>query len=152
MPVLFSLTSTFQFTSPFCNFSSDQHQPYLPVASRIQFSVLLKNQNDIFPFHYHLSYYSGFLKTTKIGKSLLMVSCKQVALLAPAWEIPWTEKPGKLQSMGVPKVGYNLATKPPTTLFTAPLLMENAVNLSSLESEAYYLHLKHGNFVKLILK
>ena len=28
-----------------------------------------------------------------------------------AWEIPWTEKPGGLQSMGSQKVGHNLATK-----------------------------------------
>ena len=28
-----------------------------------------------------------------------------------AWEIPWTEEPGGLQSMGSQRVGYNLATK-----------------------------------------
>ena len=28
-----------------------------------------------------------------------------------AWEIPWTEEPGRLQSMGLQRVGYNLATK-----------------------------------------
>ena len=28
-----------------------------------------------------------------------------------AWEIPWTEEPGGLQSMGLQKVGYNLVTK-----------------------------------------
>ena len=28
-----------------------------------------------------------------------------------AWEIPWTEKPGGLQSMGSQRVGHNLATK-----------------------------------------
>ena len=28
-----------------------------------------------------------------------------------AWEIPWTEKPGRLQSMGQQGVGYNLATE-----------------------------------------
>ena len=28
-----------------------------------------------------------------------------------AWEIPWTEEPGALQSMGSQKIGYNLATK-----------------------------------------
>ena len=25
----------------------------------------------------------------------------------PAWRIPWTEKPGRLQSMGLQRVGYN---------------------------------------------
>ena len=28
-----------------------------------------------------------------------------------AWEIPWTEEPGRLQSMGSQRVGYNLGTK-----------------------------------------
>ena len=28
-----------------------------------------------------------------------------------AWEIPWTEKPGRLQSTGLPRVRYDLATK-----------------------------------------
>ena len=28
-----------------------------------------------------------------------------------AWEIPWTEEPGGLQSMGLQRVGHNLATK-----------------------------------------
>ena len=27
-----------------------------------------------------------------------------------AWEIPWTEEPGGLQSMGVTRVGHDLAT------------------------------------------
>ena len=28
-----------------------------------------------------------------------------------AWEIPWTEEPGGLQSMGLQRVGHNLSTK-----------------------------------------
>ena len=28
-----------------------------------------------------------------------------------AWEIPWTEEPGGLQSMGSKGVGYDLVTK-----------------------------------------
>ena len=28
-----------------------------------------------------------------------------------AWEIPWTEEPGGLQSTGLQRVGHNLATK-----------------------------------------
>ena len=28
-----------------------------------------------------------------------------------AWEIPWTEEPGRLQSMGSQKVRHELATK-----------------------------------------
>ena len=30
-----------------------------------------------------------------------------------AWKIPWIEEPGKLQSMGLQRVRYNSATKPP---------------------------------------
>ena len=30
-----------------------------------------------------------------------------------AWRIPWTEEPGKLQSMGSQRVRHVLATKPP---------------------------------------
>ena len=29
-----------------------------------------------------------------------------------AWEIPWTEEPGGLQSMELQRIGHNLATKP----------------------------------------
>ena len=28
-----------------------------------------------------------------------------------AWKIPWTKEPGALQSMGLQRVGYNLATQ-----------------------------------------
>ena len=30
-----------------------------------------------------------------------------------AWKVPWTEEPGGLQSMGLHRVGHNLATKAP---------------------------------------
>ena len=32
----------------------------------------------------------------------------------PAWEISWTEQPGRLQSM-IPRVGHDLASKPPAS-------------------------------------
>ena len=25
----------------------------------------------------------------------------------PAWKVPWTEEPGRLQSMGSPRLGYD---------------------------------------------
>ena len=34
----------------------------------------------------------------------------------PAWKIPWTEEPGRLQSMGLQRVGHNWATS--LSLFT----------------------------------
>jgi hypothetical protein len=36
-----------------------------------------------------------------------------------AWEIPWTEEPGGLQSMGSQRVGHDLATKHSTHAHTA---------------------------------
>ena len=30
---------------------------------------------------------------------------------SPAWEIPWTKEPGRLQSVGPQRVGHDLATK-----------------------------------------
>ena len=39
-----------------------------------------------------------------------------------AWEIPWTEEPGELESMGSQKIGYDLATKPQQQKFTSIVL------------------------------
>ena len=36
-----------------------------------------------------------------------MATCSSIL----AWEIPWTEEPGGLQSMGSQRVGHDLATK-----------------------------------------
>ena len=36
-----------------------------------------------------------------------MVTCSRIL----AWEIPWTEEPGGLQSMGSQRVTHNLVTK-----------------------------------------
>ena len=35
-----------------------------------------------------------------------------------AWKVPWTEKPDKLQSMGLQKVGHDLVTDHVCTYFT----------------------------------
>ena len=34
-----------------------------------------------------------------------------------AWRMPWTEKPGRLQSMKMQRVGHNLVTKPPQCIY-----------------------------------
>ena len=39
-----------------------------------------------------------------------------------AWEITWTEEPGGLWSMGLQRVGQDLATKQQQSLFTADFL------------------------------
>ena len=42
-----------------------------------------------------------------------------------AWEIPWTEEPGALQSMGLKGVGHDLATKQQSDLFCLATLIFN---------------------------
>ena len=42
----------------------------------------------------------------------------------PAWRIPWTEESRRLQSMGLQRVRYDLATKPP------PLQINNGMIVS----------------------
>ena len=39
-----------------------------------------------------------------------------------AWKIPWTEEPGRLQSMASQRIGHSLSTKPPPR----PRLMQNS--------------------------
>ena len=38
---------------------------------------------------------------------------KGIATHSMGWKIPWTEKPGELQSMGLQRVGHDGATKRP---------------------------------------
>ena len=37
-----------------------------------------------------------------------------------AWEIPWTEEPGRLESMGLQRVRQDLATKQHLAVLTLP--------------------------------
>ena len=46
-----------------------------------------------------------------------------------AWRISWTEEPGRLQSMGVTRVGHDLTTKPPSQGFST----ESHVNAQSIK-------------------
>ena len=43
-----------------------------------------------------------------------MTTCSSIL----AWEIPWTEEPGGLQSMGSQRVGHDLVTEHACTLLT----------------------------------
>ena len=47
-----------------------------------------------------------------------------------AWTIPWTEEPGRLQSMGSLRVGHDWATS--LSLFTFPALKEEMATHSSV--------------------
>ena len=41
-----------------------------------------------------------------------MAPCSSILV----WRIPWTEEPGRLQSMGSPRVRHDLGTKPPPNI------------------------------------
>ena len=53
-----------------------------------------------------------------------------------AWRIPWTEEPGRLQSMGSQRVGYDWATTTLrfTSYYSSQCLMEVDIRCSSLGS------------------
>ena len=40
-----------------------------------------------------------------------------------AWRIPWTEEPGRLQSIRLPRVGQDLASKEQQSNFITPLFI-----------------------------
>ena len=52
-----------------------------------------------------------------------------------AWEIPWTEEPGRLQSHGVARVRHDLVTKPPWLTagfnFYLPILISSSLTIST---------------------
>ena len=60
-----------------------------------------------------------------------------------AWRIPWAEEPGGLQSMGLQKVGHDLAAKQqqPSVYFGANDNLQNNPGISLLSS---LLSLCHG--------
>ena len=43
-----------------------------------------------------------------------------------AWDIPWIEEPGGLQSIGLHRVGHDLAITPWTVAHQVPLFMESS--------------------------
>ena len=47
-----------------------------------------------------------------------------------AWEIPWTEEPGGLQSMGSQRVGCDLVTKQQKLLVKAALYLVVCLHIS----------------------
>ena len=51
-----------------------------------------------------------------------------------AWEIPWTEEPDGLQSMALPRVGYDRAGN--TFSFTLTMTAYNYFHFTDVETEA----------------
>ena len=76
----------------------------------------------------HLIQVAHFLKSLKSGCILQLTTCnleKEMAAHSStiAWKIPWTEEPGRLQSMGSQRVGYNWATPLSTFLYLSKTYM-----------------------------
>ena len=65
-----------------------------------------------------MEYFNAFQINRSIYWDLNMCQEKAVAphSSTPAWKIPWTEEPGRLQSIGSLRVGHDLATS--LSLFT----------------------------------
>ena len=84
------------------------------------FSILHPNseKTPVFKKHYH--FIMGFpggavVKKPPAIQEMWVQSLGQEDPLAThssilAWEIPWTEEPGELQSMALQRAGHNLAT------------------------------------------
>ena len=64
----------------------------------------------------------------------------------PAWEILWTEAPGRLQSVGSQRVGHDLVTKPP------PQLTYNVVLISGIQQSdsLRYIHIFFFRFFSIV--
>ena len=58
-----------------------------------------------------------------------------------AWEIPWTEEPDGLQSMGSQRVGHYLATKQ-QLLIQYDLLLNNYLSKDFISKQGHILHLE----------
>ena len=56
-----------------------------------------------------------------------------------AWEIPWTEEPGELQSMGSQKVRHDWATKPPPSSILKEINHEYSLEGLMLKPKLQYL-------------
>ena len=52
-----------------------------------------------------------------------------------AWEIPWIEEPGRLQYMGLPRVGHHFATKQQLVMKCLLLKSKYPKVLKTLESD-----------------
>ena len=52
-----------------------------------------------------------------------------------AWEVPWTEKPGRLQTIGSQRAGHHLATK--TTIVNSTMMREKWSHLRLTIIQAY---------------
>ena len=58
-----------------------------------------------------------------LGREDPLEKCMATHSSILAWRIPWTEEPGRLQSMGSPRVGHNWATN--TFIFRAGMTGRN---------------------------
>ena len=71
----------------------------------IQISCLLNCQADSLPLSHQV------VHVWSLGQEDLLEEEMATYSSILAWEIPWTEEPDRLQSMGLQRIGHNLATE-----------------------------------------
>ena len=71
--------------------------------------ILLPKIRHFYGYHLGTTYCYGLQLKQKLGRTMPFASEKAMAPHSStlAWKIPWTEEPGRLQSMGSQRVGHN---------------------------------------------
>ena len=69
---------------------------FIPTRIKVVYTILVKNSPAM---QETLAQSLGWKNPLEKG----MATCSSI----PAWRIPWTEKPGRLQSMGSQRAGHN---------------------------------------------
>ena len=93
-------------------------------ASKSYNTIFINSSNALpsqEPFPHNSNYSLGIHQIELDLSSENRTSCLKITSMAPhsstlAWKIPWTEEPGRLQSMGSRRVGHDWATS--LSLFT----------------------------------
>ena len=57
-----------------------------------------------------------------------------------AWRIPWAEEPGRLQSMGLQRVGHNLVIKQQQMCFTLGWVWKPRIPLKKKRKEKLWIY------------
>ena len=97
----------------------------IPASTTFAFKLFEKDILKCLPFVIALSWASLVAQWCRIHLSVQEMWIRSLGQEDPlekemathssilAWEIPWTEDPGRLQSMGSQRVRHDLVTKPP---------------------------------------
>ena len=98
------------------------------------------SSNLILLFQNCFSYSRSFAFPYKIWNQLVYILEKEMATHSStlAWKIPWTEKPGRLQSTGSQRVGHDWATSLSLYTITIPWLFGRMDEKGHTESTEWH--------------